>query len=126
MRRNFYLIDTNIIIRFLTQDNEKLSEKSTQIFEKIERGEIRAKIPESVIAEIVYVIMKIYKKDREFIVTTLKKILNLKGIINHDKTHLKNALDIFLEKNIDIVDAILLARSKQCLGVLSFDKDLNR
>ena len=44
MKRNFYLIDTNIVIRFLTKDQEILSEKSSEIFEKIERGEIKAKV----------------------------------------------------------------------------------
>ena len=126
MKRNFYLIDTNVIIRFLTKDNEILSERSAEIFDKIESGEIKAKITDGVLAEIVYVIMKIYKKDRKFITGTLRKILNLRGIINHDKVQLKKALDIFEERKIDIVDAILLARSEQCLGVLSFDRDLNR
>ena len=124
MKRNFYLIDTNIVIRFLTKDHEILSEKSSEIFEKIERGEIKAKITESVIAEIVYVIIKIYKKDRKFTADVLKKILNLKGIVNRDKAQLRKALNIFANQRVDIVDAILKVRSKQCLGVLSFDKDL--
>jgi predicted nucleic-acid-binding protein len=126
LKRNFYLIDTNIVIRFLTKDHEILSKKSAEIFEKIERGEIKAKITESVIAEIVYVIMKIYKKDRKFTADVLKKILSLKGIVNRDKTQLRKALNIFANQKIDIVDAILRVRSKQCLGVLSFDKDLKQ
>lgn len=126
MKKNFYLIDTNVVIRFLTKDHEELSEKSAEIFKKIERGEIRAKITESVLAEIVYVIMKIYGKEREFTANIIKKILDLKGIINRDKTQLKKALNIFVNQKIDIVDALLLSRAKQCLGILSFDKDIKR
>jgi predicted nucleic-acid-binding protein len=126
LKKNFYLIDTNVVIRFLTKDHEELSEKSTEIFKKIEKGEIRAKITESVLAEIVYVIMKIYGKDREFTANIIKKILDLKGIINRDKTRLKKALNIFVNQKVDIVDALLLSHAKQCLGILSFDKDLNR
>lgn len=103
MKKNFYLIDTNVVIRFLTKDHEELSEKSAEIFKKIEKGEIRAKITESVLAEIVYVIMKIYGKDREFTANIIKKILDLKGIINHDKTQLKKALNLFVNQKIDIV-----------------------
>lgn len=125
MKKNFYLIDTNIVIRFLTKDHEEFSEKSAEIFKKIENGEIRAKITESVLAEIVYVITKIYGKDREFTANTIKKILDLKGIVNRDKSQLKKALNIFTNQKIDIVDSLLLSRAKQCLGVLSFDKDLN-
>lgn len=126
MKKNFYLIDTNVVIRFLTKDHEELSEKSAEIFKKIEKGEIRAKIMESVLAEIVYVIMKIYGKDREFIANIIKKILDLKGIINRDKTRLKKALNIFVNQKVDIVDALLLSHAKQCLGILSFDKDIKR
>ncbi len=79
---------------------------------------------ESVIAEIVYVIMKIYKKERKFTADVLKEILSLKGIVNRDKTQLRKALNIFVNQKVDIVDAILEVRAKQCLGVLSFDKDL--
>ncbi len=126
MKKNFYLIDTNVVIRFLTKDHEELSEKSAEIFKKIEKGEIRAMITESVLAEIVYVIMKIYGKDREFTADIIKKILDLRGIINRDKTRLKKTLNIFVNQRIDIVDALLLSRAKQCLGILSFDKDLKR
>lgn len=126
MKKNFYLIDTNIVIRFLTKDHKELNEKSAEIFKKIEKGEIRAKITESVLAEIVYVIMKIYGKDRTFTANTIKKILDLKGIVNRDKNQLKKALNIFANQKIDIVDSLLLSRANQCLGVLSFDKDLNR
>jgi predicted nucleic-acid-binding protein len=126
LKKNFYLIDTNVVIRFLTKDHEELSEKSAEIFKKIEKGEIRAKITESVLAEIVYVIMKIYGKDREFTAKIIKKILGLKGIVNRDKTQLKKALNIFVNQKVDIVDALLLSRAKQCLGILSFDKDIKR
>ena len=51
MKKNFYLIDTNVVIRFPTKDHQKLSEKSAEIFKKIEKGEIKAKITESVLAE---------------------------------------------------------------------------
>ena len=109
MKKNFYLIDTNIVIRFLTKDHEEFSKKSAEIFKKIEKGEIRAKISESVLAEIVYVITKIYGKDREFTANTIKKILDLKGIVNLDKSQLKRALNIFANQKIDIVDYPVLS-----------------
>lgn len=126
MKKNFYLIDTNVVIRFLTKDHQELSNKSAEIFRKIEKGEIKAKITESVLAEIVYVIMKIYGKDREYTTNVVKKILALKGIVNRDKTRLKRALNIFANQKVDIVDALLLSHEKQCLGILSFDKDLKK
>jgi hypothetical protein len=33
---------------------------------------------------------------------------------------------IFVNQRVDIVDAFLLSHAKQCLGILSFDKDINR
>ena len=126
MKKNFYLIDTNLVIRFLTKDDDFFTTKSEEIFAKIETGEIKAKITDGVLAEIVYVITRVYDKDRAFAADTIKKILSLKGIINRDKTQLKKALNIYANQKVDIVDAILITRSRQCLGVLSFDKDLKK
>ena len=38
----------------------------------------------------------------------------------------KRALNIFVNQKVDIVDALLLSSEKQCLGILSFDKDLKK
>jgi len=79
-KKNIYLIDTNIIIRFLTRDDEGLYQEAERIMARIENNEMKALLPESVLVECVYVLKGVYGVERPFIASLLKKILLLKGI----------------------------------------------
>jgi len=55
------LPDTNIIVRYLIKDDQNLFAKAKTFFDKVKKGVERIVILESVIAECVYVLTKIYK-----------------------------------------------------------------
>jgi predicted nucleic-acid-binding protein len=75
----------------------------------------------------VYVLMKFYKVPKIEASEKLIRILHYKGIANKDKEDLIKALEIFAEKNIDIVDCVLLSRAKgQRYKIFTFDKKLDR
>ncbi len=119
-----YLIDTNIIIRFLVGDNEKHFKIATDIFLKIENGEIKVEILDSVLMEAYFVLIKFYKLPKKEVIEDLKKLIALKGIIGN-KILLLETLNILLTKNIDFVDALICAQSKLYgYKKLSFDKDI--
>ena len=46
-----YLLDTNIIIRFLVGENEKFLEQSTEYFNQIETGALEVEILSEVLME---------------------------------------------------------------------------
>lgn len=52
-----FLIDTNIIIRFLIGDNEEQLQIATEIFTKVEDGEIEVGILDSVLMEALFVLI---------------------------------------------------------------------
>jgi len=121
-----YLIDTNVIIRFLVGDHPKHLEIVTEIFRKIESGEYEVEILESVIMEVLFVLVKFYKLPKSEVIEDLKKIIAFRGVVG-DKVLLIETLNIVDNKNIDFVDALICAKSKlQGYGKLSFDKDVNR
>ena len=121
-----YLIDANVIIRFLVGDHPEHLEASTRIFEKIERGELRVEILESVLMEVYFVMTKFYKLPKKEIIADLKKIIALPGIVG-DKVVLLETLHMVENKNIDFVDALICAKSMLYgYGTLSFDTDVNR
>ena len=122
-----YLLDTNIIIRFLIGDNEEYLAKSTEYFEQIELGSIRVEILSSVLMEAFFVLTKFYKLPKKEVISDLKTILLLEGVVNKDKVILFEALSIIENKNIDFVDALICAKCKfQNYEKLSFEKDLNK
>jgi predicted nucleic-acid-binding protein len=125
LKKNLILLDTNIFIRFLTADNDKFYQKATQIFFDIENDDMHAMILESVFAEIVFVLEKVYKVSRQEIVDLLMKLLDLKGWRRTNILLYKKALNIYQERKVDIVDCLLLAFSEiQNIEVKSFDRDI--
>jgi len=122
-----YLLDTNIIIRFLVGDNEEHLEKSTKYFEQIEQGSMKVEILSDVLMEAFFVLTKFYKLPRGEVISDLKVILSFEGVVNRNKVILFEALSIIENKNIDFVDALICAKCRfQNYDKLSFDKDLDK
>lgn len=120
-----YLIDTNVIIRFLVGDHPEHLIIATEIFTKIEQGEYEVEILESVLMEALFVLTKFYKLPKSNVIEDLKKIIALRGVVG-DKVLLIETLNIVETKNIDFVDALICAKSRlQGYGKLSFDRDVN-
>jgi len=121
------LPDTNTIVRYLVADEPALYAKAKEFFDKVKNGGVKAIILESVIAECVYVLTKIYKVPRERAAGSLIDILHYKGIANDDQQELIRALSIFSEQSLDIVDCVLCAKTLAAGDHLfTFDADLNK
>ena len=121
------LPDTNIIVRYLVKDDITLYTKAKGFFDKVKSGSEKAVILESVIAECVYVLTKVYQVPRDKASQSLIDVLHYKGIVNNDRKELIRALSLFSEKGIDIVDCILCAKVVDSDDILfSFDEELNK
>ena len=121
-----YLIDTNVILRYLLADHEKFSPKAKAFMVKVSQEKTRAEIPAVVISECVYVMEKFYRIPRLEITDTLGRILNFSGIVNPDKSEILEALIKYEASNAEIVDCLLAASSTPDRVVVSFDKDFTR
>lgn len=121
------LPDTNIIIRYLIGDDAPLFGKAKSFFDEVKSGNIKAVILESVIAECIYVLTRIYKVPRRKAADSIIDILHYKGIANGDREELISALALFSENNLDIVDCILAAKTLAGGDTLfSFDNELKK
>lgn len=119
------LTDTNVILRYLLGDEPQLYKKASEFFEKVRVGEEKALILESVLVESIYMLTKFYKVPKVEAAEKLKGLLQYKGIINDDKKELIEALNIFVDKNIAIVDCILCTKAKSLNKMLfTFDEGL--
>ncbi len=121
------LPDTNVLIRYLTRDNEPLYVRAKEFFDTVKEGATQAVILESVIAECIYVLTKIYKVPGKEAADSLIALLRYKGIENPDREKLICALTLFSERNIDIVDCILCVKaSEPGASLFTFDEELNK
>lgn len=114
------IVDTNIILRYLLNDNEEMNKVATEI---IENNEIF--IPTEVIVEASYVLNKVYNVEKNDILNVVQQLLNMEGIVFQNKETIELAFKTYSKKNLDIVDCILFAYYKnEHLEVKTFDKKL--
>ena len=124
--RKVYLIDTNVVLRYLLGDHPEFSPKAEAFMFDVSKGVKKAEILDVVIVECIYVMEKYYEIPKTEIVEKLSGILNFSGIVNPDRSEILEALLKYEDSNIDIVDCILAARSSPEKVVISFDKDMQK
>ena len=120
--KNMEIADANIILRYLLEDDETLSKKAGEIIDKI-----NIHLPFEVCAEVVYFLEKVYVVPRENIRNALALLIGYQNISTNDKSVFISALEIYHTKNIDFVDALLVAYNQVTGAIVhSFDKKVNK
>jgi len=125
LQKNIIIVDANIILRYLLRDNEKFYKEAEALFNDAFSGKKRILIMHSIIAEVVYVLLKLYKVSRKEIAEVLIELMKIKGVKVQDKEILLNTFKIFKNKNLDFIDCLLCAYSRK-YQVMSFDKEVNK
>lgn len=115
------IVDANIVLRYLLNDHDELSNKATMI---IEGNNVL--LPNEVIAEIVYVLQKVYGIQNDKISETLLGLLKYENIIVNDIEVLEEAFLLFGRRRLDFVDTLLYGYNKvREYEIYTFDKKLN-
>jgi predicted nucleic-acid-binding protein len=113
------LLDANAILRYLLND---IPEQASIVEKAIKEG---ACTTNEALAEVIYVLLGVYKLKRKEITDSLLILLEEIDVL--DKRIIKEALRCFTETSLDYVDCILYARAKILNEkVISFDKKLNK
>jgi predicted nucleic acid-binding protein len=122
-----FLLDANVLVRFLVQDDPKQSAAATALLEKSERREVTLILDALVVAEVVYVLMGPYGRTRTEVVSVLLAIIQNAGVETMDKEVVTDALRRFAAINVDFSDAWMAARAAQLShAVASFERDFDK
>ena len=116
------IVDANVVLRYLLADVPTLFTRSEQILE----NEV-VYLPFEVLAEVVYVLDRVYAVSRAEISASLADLLKYPNVSTHDAKVALRALETYSASSLDIVDSLLCGYgSVQGAEVLSFDKQLNK
>lgn len=119
------LIDTNIILRYLLRDNEKLFKIASSYFEDAEKGKSTLYIDELVIAEALWTLTSFYKQDKKEVQNILLKLISRNWVVNPKKKLILASLKLCGSSNLSYVDSWIYEVSKsEKLKLATFDKDL--
>ncbi len=119
-------LDANIIIRHVTKDNARLSQKARVILKQIEIGELEVTTSETVLAECVFVLTSknLYSFSRKDVQQVLRTVLSLKGLKLPLKEMYVHAADLYATSALDFIDAIAVVQmERQNIDkIYSFDR----
>ena len=117
------ILDTNLIIRFLTSDSVVQAGKVRDLLSNTSKGSLE--IPDVVLAEIVYVLLSVYKLTKEDVVEKISLLIELDSI-SCNKQLIRKALDLFNNFDISYIDAYLgaLVTTEKNTKLYTFDRKL--
>ncbi|MEH2236066.1 type II toxin-antitoxin system VapC family toxin [Nostoc sp.] len=111
-------VDTNIVIRLLTQDDELQYQKSQEIFQTQD-----VFIADTVILETEWVLRFAYKFKPTEICSSLRKLFGLPNVYLTNPNLVAQALQ-WHENGLDFADAFYLAQSQHHIYFYTFDEKL--
>jgi predicted nucleic-acid-binding protein len=118
------LVDTNVLVRHLTQDPPDQARRATLLLATAER----LHLTDVVFAETVYVLQSVYRASREHIAPAMRGALGLASIEVDDSALLTRTIDVYERLRLDFAEAYLvaLAEASGVETIASFDRALDR
>ncbi len=116
------ILDTNMILRYLLQDNIEQNQIAADI---IENNEVL--ITNEVIVEVCYVLYKTYHIEKEVIFSLILEMMSLDNVNFLNRAIIYETFKNFMTEKLDIVDCMLIAYKKcQGLDIATFDEKLEK
>lgn len=122
------VIDTNVLLRYLRQDNPDLFIKAKAVFADTRKGNTQLYFDETMVAETIWVLLKVFNTPRNEIVATISDLLSQNWALNPRKNAILSALNLFKSHiELSYVDCWLAVLAKDSGYKLeTFDKKLKK
>lgn len=117
-------LNTNILVRLLTKDDEIQAKQVYTIFKHAEQTKEALFVPQLVVLELIWVLESAYQISRHDILEALSDLL-LMPILNFENQHTIQQFYQAAQKNtFDLSDLLIAhtAKANNCKAVLTFDK----
>jgi predicted nucleic acid-binding protein len=123
---NRIVVDTNIVISFLTNRNLEQQELAAKLFMDASAGKHELLLHHIVVTEVVYVLRNLYKRAVEEVAASIRELIDLPGIVVLDKMPWADLFDLWPQKVEAFADAALVAvtRSGRHDYLATFDRNL--
>lgn len=116
-------LDTNVLVRYVSQDDPVQSPKATDLIESLTAGEPGFIAMVSVV-ELVWVLQSCYQATKSEIVDVLETLLRTKELVVERADIVWQALRRFSDSKADFADCLIerCAHASECEYTVTFDK----
>jgi predicted nucleic-acid-binding protein len=117
-------LDTNVIIRYITQDEPRQAKKATQLIESQLSGEVPGFITLITLVEVSWVLEACYKQSKADVLTVLEALIVTKQLLIEQSDVVYLAIKRCSLENADFSDTLIAVVSEHngCDKVVTFDK----
>lgn len=123
------LIDTNIFLRILVKENDRMFAECTEVMHLVARGDIVAYTSTLVLAEIHYVLSSLYKRSRQSITDALQAVLAFPKLSVVDDNKMVSAMGYYQATRVKFTDCVIASSEKvqkKIAVILSYDRDFDK
>lgn len=116
-------LDTNVLVRFLVQDDPEQGRLAKSAIDQCTEA-FPGFIGREVAVELVWVLERSYKFDREAIAGALNGLLGAAEIVFEESERVARAVHRYREENYGFADLMIVsaARASGCTELVTFDK----
>ncbi len=122
-----YILDTNLLIRFLRNDHPAMSSAAAELFLQSASGKVELHLDPTIIAETAFVLISFYKQSQPKVADAIRDLITGCRLKVPLEEITLDALERFKAKPVDFPDALVAAiAAHQGVPVASFDRDFDR
>lgn len=122
-----YLLDTDILLRFLANESSPHGQAARKLFEEAASGAVLLDISPVIVAEAFYTLLSFYGVERKEAAEKLSALLQQRGVKLRDAAQLLSALERLQTVKVGFADAFLAAGGAlERVAVASFDRDFDK
>ncbi len=118
-------VDTNVLVRFFVNDPED-AQAAKQRPAAVAAMAKPVFVPSTVLLEFEWVLRGFYAFKPREVAGVLRALAGIEHVTLENRAQALGALDALEHAGLDFADAMHLAHSSHCQGLLTFDKDLGK
>lgn len=121
-------LDTNILLRYFTNDEEAKARRVLALLERVERNEERVATSLLVVSETVFTLERAYKVSKHRTSEMVRDVISLPGVQLPAKALCIAALELHAAKDISFVDAYnsIDMQARGLTEIYTWDTDFDR
>lgn len=122
-----YLLDTNVIVRFLLEDNKDQLKIINDYFEKAKKGQLKLRVPLFILIETDHILRTFYNVPKNEIIDRFYRIISIPYVEVPHREIVVRALVLYSTRSVAFVDCVLFVQAKdENAKIFSFDQDYKK
>lgn len=123
MERVVLGVDSNVLVRFFTRDDEKQFQQAAKFFGRAKDRSLFLSV--IVLVEVTWTLRRVYKRPQEDVLQTLENLVHTRQFLVEDRDTVVEAIRLAGATKADFSDALIALRNEVegCTRTVTFDHD---